>query len=577
VSKANPVVAVFVLDGAVPLYADTLRYLAWKLAGCGARIVRFGCSGVLNACTSLNSIGKSGLAATGKATVCSRCIAAQSGVEAASVFGAVEGDVPASEEAVTFLEDLRRQMEAGATAEHFLGMVYRGIEVCRIAFFDFASVTKLSHTSVLDAPARERFLAGVVDLMTLLDALERLNAHEEIDHVLYVNGNYSPNTLVRAFFERRGVPCVSVEPQPTSQSTLSKVVLVKDRLVLEPDGLLRISSVASDGAPALGPTSRVLETFGARIDGGDFNAYTSLRQDPATTEELRRLNTFLEGFTRTRAFFLSSEDELTPHIQTHGALNGGDLQSPGGFPSQADFTRYLLEKAARYPDTGFVIRLHPRMAANKRDKFESEEHVKYKTLFETVAVPENVFVIYGDSKISSYYLISVVDLVIIAWSTIGLEAVLLGKPVVSAFPACLMYPLSEFSTQPVGMAAFEAALFTQTDCGIADDDLFLRWLSRAFEGQFFTTAALRNDTRAKGRFYRSCCRRLDRLGLYGLVARLVGLMPSAGVRYDRDLLLVAKSADFAWARVRAVLAKRRLARYREAHLRLLAKYGRSSR
>ncbi len=290
-----------------------------------------------------------------------------------------------------------------------MDMSFDGIDLVRIAFFDFAIETKIAHSAVLEESALERFIAGVTDQLILLRALRRFHAEKKITHALYINGNYSLNTLIRAFFDRQGVRSISVEIAPTSQRILNKVFLNKDRMVHGPEGLLAISAIDANASSLVEDAEEVLQAFGGRIYGNEHNAYTSLRQDAAIASELATLNAFMKRFSRRHAFFLSSEDEILPHTLAHKAFNGDSnlsTLSPGGFASQTVFLQYLIQAAGQHPDIGFVIRLHPRMAANKRDPFESEEHRKYKKLLGEIDIPGNVFVLYGDSKISSYYVVS---------------------------------------------------------------------------------------------------------------------------------------------------------------------------
>jgi len=571
--ESTPVVAIFVLDGAVDLYAETSRYLAWRLASTGARVIRFGCSGALSACTSFNSINRIDLKKSDKDIICSKCKAAQSNVGAQAVFDIASSDSTASSDEEIFLSEMRDRLQKSAQVASVIDMEFEGVQVVRLAFFDFAIMTKLSHFSILDENTTTRFIAGVEDQLALLKALKRFHAQEKITHVLYINGNYSQNTLVRTFFEKLCVHCVSIEPQSTTQHVLNKVFLAKDRLVLAPEGLLAISEIDAEAAVPLRSFNEVLQTFGARIYGKDYNAYTSLQLNAETSSELARLNAFMHRFPRRHAFFLSSEDELIPHIQTHRALNNGNLFSPGDFRSQAEFTQHLLQEAGQYPEIGFVIRLHPRMAANKRDHFESEEHRKYKKLLAEVEVVDNVFVLYGDSKVSSYYVVSKSDLVITSWSTIGLEALLLGKAVISVFPTCSVFPLAAFSKQPQDKASLQAALFSKTDFGSFDDDFLIRWLAIAYEGQFFATAAPRTSNGRLGKIYQVFYRFFARHGLYSIIAMLVGLWPSAQVSRDDNVLLTRNVAGAGNTRRSLEQARNSLAEYRAKYLQQLATYG----
>lgn len=571
-----PTVAIIVLDGEVSLYAETLRYLAWKLANEGARIVRFGCTGELPTCTSLNSTNKANLAEFGKAPVCARCKTGQENISAKTVFEITPYDSTLSIEESDFLSKIRSLLQEDKNISNIMNMKFDGIDLTRLAFFDFAIQTKLSHFSVLDEINIEKFIAGVTAQLILLRALKRFYEQKKITHVLYVNGNYSLNSLIRVFFEKEGVICVNVEPQPTSQDILNKILLTKERLVLDPDGMLPASAISPNENIPVRIVEKTLQNFGKRIYGKEFNAYTSLQQDAETQAEIIQLNTFTDRYSRIHSFFLSSEDELTPHIQTHGALSNGSMGLLGDFSSQMNFTRHLLLSAANYPEVGFIVRLHPRMAVNKRDHFESEEHRKYKKLLSETVIPDNVFVIYGDSKISSYYVISESDLVIISWSTIGIEALLLNKPVISVFPAYLMYPLTDLSKQPKNKSELKAALFSATDYGVFNSDFFIRWLAMAYEGQFFATAAPRTGVDFWGKIYHIGYRFMSRHGLYDLVARMVSLWPSARVKNDDQVLLQRNRKSRSPTERNLVQIRELLSKYRLKHLQQLNNYGHGS-
>lgn len=572
--KEQSTVAVLTWDGEVYLYAESLRFLAWKLRQIGCKVVRFGCARALDACTSFNSTNKNEFAISGRNPVCERCTTAQKKISSDAIFDVEPVNLQLVAGASIFLEDLKNKLTGQRKISDVLDMRYLGFSVCRIAFFDFAIATKLSHESILDAKAMERFIAGVTDQIKLLHVFELFREKHAVTHILYVNGNYSQNTLAREYFSKFGVVCLNVEPQLTSQQTLNKVMISQSRLVLEPDGLHpQMSSEECRANFSILDGAKVLKNFGARINGGDFNAYTSLNRSSISNEELGQLEGFLNSYSRIHSFFFSSEDELTPHIQSHGALNGGKLNSPGGFNSQADFALYFLNEAAKYPQIGFVIRLHPRMAVNKRDPFESEEHIRYKNLLAGLNLPDNVMIIYGDSKISSYYVVSKSDLVIIAWSTIGLESLLLGTPVVAVFPSCLMYPITSFSHQPSTQSELEEALFCESSYGVPQDEKLLPWMSQAFETQFFATAAPRSKGGLAGKIYRVSYRSLERMRMYNLIARLIDFLFLRNIRQDPENLLSPKKPSGKLAALRKYFLKRSLSRYREKYRALLSQYG----
>lgn len=571
-------VAIICLDGAVSLYADTLSFIAWKLRDKGTDVIRFGCDGVLQTCTSLNSTGKTGISGSERESICQRCRTAQQKIITKASFEVNERDEIAGENAVRFLDEVRKRLASSNRVADVLDMSYAGLPLCRIAFFDYSIITKLAPKSNLDAISADRFIAGVNDLIKLIHAFERFRKQYDLTHIVYLNGNYTQNTLARYIFGEKGVICLSVEPQLTSQHVLNHVMLAPERLTLHPEGLFHfnVGDLPSD-KNELANTQNVLANFGARIKGADFNAYTSLDGQAIATEEVRRFEKFLKTHKRITSFFISSQDELTPHIITHGISEVANPNPLGPYRTQFEFTTYLLEEAASHPEVGFVIRLHPRMAANKRDHFESEEHRQYKSLLAGLNVPENVLVLFGDSKISSYFVISESDLVVISWSTIGLEALLLGVPVISAFPCYLMYPLTMLSKQPINQEEMERALFSDSNFGVADDKKLLGWMSMAFEGQFFVTAAPRGQGGMLGKLYRVVYRIAKKAGMLGIIYWLVNTFFLRQVVIDSERLLHRRENESSGAESYQMASQQLLTAYRDKCAQLLEEYGQKIR
>lgn len=566
-------VAIVCLDSAVSLYADTLSFVAWKLRDKEVDVIRLGCNGILETCTSINSTGKIELSGGEREKVCNRCRIAQQEIITKVSFEVSEVDTIADESVVHFLDELKERLASGNRIVDVLDMNYAGLPLCRVAFFDYSIVTKLAPESILNALSADRFVAGVNDLIKLLHAFERFQKRYDITHIVYVNGNYSQNTLARHVFGEKGVVCLSVEPQLTSQHVLNRVMLVPDRLSLHPEGLLHSDiDNLSLGKKKLVEAQNMLANFGARIKGADFNAYTSLDGKEIATKDIRCFEKFLETHNRVISFFLSSEDELTPHIVTHGVTAVANPNLLGPYSTQLEFAAYLLEKAASHPEVGIVIRLHPRMAVNKRDCFESEEHLRYKVLLAGLDVPENVFVLYGDSKISSYFVISKSNLVVISWSTIGLEALLLGAPVVSAFPCYLMYPLTVISKQPINHIDMDMALFGNSNFGVADDNKLMAWMSMAFEGQFFVTAAPRGQGGMLGKLYRAFYIFVKKTGLLSVLYWLFNIFFLRQVVIDSECLLYKKDNKASGTECFQVASCQLLTGYRNKYRMLLETY-----
>jgi hypothetical protein len=537
-SSANStlIVGVVTFDSYVGIYAETLRYISWKLKQHGCEVHRLGCDGILGACTSLNSLGDRVIDGYAKETICRDCKEAQIKIPADLVINVCSDQSLLESDATNFLNQVESTLKIHRVVSAVLEMSYQHLPMCKIAFFDFAILLKLSTSSQLSESAIARFILGLKDLLLLQQHFEKLLHSSELTHIVYVNGNYSLNTLLRMQCAQKKIVCLSIESQLTSQHILNYVLLKQDRLDLSPEALCTIDLEPKIYSEYL---SKVLENFGARITGDDFNAYTSLG-DVYDQNETKVLQSFFESYSRVHSFFMSSQDELVPHIVTHNFVSELDENCRTAFTNQFEFIQFYMAEAAKNLDIGFVIRVHPRMAVNKRDSTESADHIQYKNLFAKMRTSPNVLVILGDSKVSSYFIISKSNLVVVSWSTIGLEALMMGTPVVSVFPNNLMFPLSKFSKQPRNFEELKIALFSDSDYGRSDDMSLFSWVSMAHEGQFFQTPAPRGQGGRLGKIYRSIYRAASKFGAYDTLARLFDMICIRGATFSDDVLLKKK-------------------------------------
>jgi hypothetical protein len=534
--SAMPTVGVVTFDAYVGMYAETLRYVSWKLQRLGCTVVKVGCDGIFGACTSLNSAGKNVIDSRVKESICKTCKDSQLKMPANLVSNVSGHQAHLKQDAIDFLNEVEATLKKQLAVSSVLDMHYQQLPMCKIAFFDFGIQLKVSPTSQLNKLAIARFMLGLRDLVVLQQHLLTSVQINMLTHVVYVNGNYSLNTLVRMLCESKKIICLSIEPQLTSQHILNYIFLKQDRIELSPEALFAVNPELNINPKYL---SQVLDNFGARIIGGDFNAYTSL-SEVCNQNETEKFMHFFESHTQVHSFFMSSEDELVPHTVTHDFLNSVDEESGTAYKNQIEFTQFYLAEATKNPDIGFIVRLHPRMAVNKRDAFESAEHIRYKNLLaQTVSAP-NVLIILGDSKVSSYFIISKSNLVIVSWSTIGLEALMMGIPVVSAFPNNLMYPINKFSKQPQNFDELKRALFSHSEYGITDDMRLFNWVSMAQEGQFFPTLAPRGRGGQLGRAYRLIYRVVDKVGVYNLFALMIDKIWFSDTIFSEEILLGKK-------------------------------------
>ncbi len=175
-----------------------------------------------------------------------------------------------------------------------------------------------------------------------------------------------------------------------------------------------------------------------RFTGTGFTLYS-----PSKTNDshalLKKLN--IDSSKKLIVAYTSSLDEaLSTQIQYSG-IKVKNIPSQGPFKSQIAWLKQLVDFVERSDNYHLVVRIHPREAFDVYEK-KTSEHLKQ--LREALGGEyNNATVIWPEDKTSSYDLGELAHLVLIAWTSVGLELGRLGVPVLAAFPYC-PYPYNTF-------------------------------------------------------------------------------------------------------------------------------------
>ncbi len=131
---------------------------------------------------------------------------------------------------------------------------------------------------------------------------------------------------------------------------------------------------------------------------------------------------------------LSSYDELfAAEVSGFGWTTKGDV-----FKDQVEWVSWLYDFAASRPDVHVVIRVHPREFPVRQMGPRSDHAQLLEKVF--AQHPNNVSINLPTDGIALYELLGGADVVLIAWSSAGLEAGMLGIPVVTWFGDALLFP-----------------------------------------------------------------------------------------------------------------------------------------
>ncbi|WP_204106196.1 MULTISPECIES: hypothetical protein [Spirulina sp. CCY15215] len=186
----------------------------------------------------------------------------------------------------------------------------------------------------------------------------------------------------------------------------------------------QVQEVADDSIARLGAKS--VFVYSPSKTFGNANIYDRLR--------LSRDKKLIVAYT-------SSIDEVISMQMAAQAMGIPLDSSPQPFTTQIEWLESLIEYVEKSASLQLVIRIHPRIGSNKRDKKVSEFLTQLREKFDRPF--QNSRLIWPEDAISSYDLGEIANLVLIAWSSIGLEFARLGVPVlafsngVEYFPDCI--------------------------------------------------------------------------------------------------------------------------------------------
>lgn len=465
-------VAIVNFDAGINMYQDTSLFFK-RVLELGHEVTLLGCDKGLNRCTTIISRGTNindAWLLENKKSICRRCKNGQARLADKSSFylDPFQDGINAVQHRI--VEGLTAQQFESAST--LLAVEYDGAPLGRLAFFDFAMRNKLSHRTILNTDQVADFIEHLKDVFCVWNFIDRVLHNKNFDSVIYVNGNYSLNAVVRERMNRAGVKCWSVEYSWANSEMEKRIYLERDRLEHCRDwpGLANVQSKyfcnLRDGKTAINGLRN-------RIYGVDFNSYSS----PVRTESWDRFDQFKGRYKELVSIFVSSGDELLTHEAVYTFV-----QDTRFFKDQSEWLRFLIANAN--PEVGYVVRLHPRLKPNKRDSMQAEEYFRLSEELEAARGMPNFLIVEADDSISSYYVLLHSVLSVVSWSMMALESVALNIPTIVCFPKNMSFPIETMGPLPGDLADIRSyfkreKMPTRTQ---QHDVAMMKWLSIIYSG-----------------------------------------------------------------------------------------------
>lgn len=433
-------IGILTFDARLGMYLETLLFFK-RYFGVKNSVSILGCSGALERCTSMTSLGirvDQSFPSSLRYETCKKCKQNQRILSSNIDFRLEEkldGPNIKQEEILSAV----KSMEA-INSSSLLDIYYETIPIGRIAFYDYAMHNKIDDRVVLQKKQIIDFSSYLSDCFKVLNFVGRVLSLRKFDSIVYVNGNYSLNAVARAVFLLNNIRCWSVEYTLFNTATKKRIYLEENRLI-HSRSWPSFDKVSANYLCSIKDTQIALTGFRSRFKGVDHNSYSN----PIRSESWVNFDKFRARYRNLVSIFVSSSDELRVHEVVYGFQ-----QDKTFFENQIDWLNFLIDNSD--PNVGYLIRLHPRLKPNKRDTVEAMEYAQISQAIDRTKQMDNFYVIDSDNPISSYYILLNSSISIVSWSMMGLESAVLGIPVVACFPKNMAFPIEKMSPQPKNLA-----------------------------------------------------------------------------------------------------------------------------
>jgi hypothetical protein len=324
---------------------------------------------------------------------CAACRAVKDAVFPAAVRESFEMD-----DAVR--DRVRLGPEAGI--EELAGVAHRGIAIGKVCLPSVRHVLR-RHTLELDETTTGIYRDFLVSAANLVGRFEELLDRVKPSVAVLFNGVIFPEATAREVARRRGLRTVTYEVGFREQSAFFSHGLAPE-FPLDVPGDFRLTDAEE----------RRFDAHLRRRFGGDF-AMGGIRFWP----EMKPLG---EPFESRAA----RHRQVVP-IFTNTVFDTSQVSANTVFGSMFEWLGGTLEAARSYPDTLFVVRAHP--DEFRRGVARSAERVGDWLRERGYSGMENLLFIPPTEHVSSYELVGRAKFCVVYNSTIGLEAAVLGVPV----------------------------------------------------------------------------------------------------------------------------------------------------
>ncbi|MBS0289693.1 MAG: hypothetical protein JSS07_06630 [Proteobacteria bacterium] len=317
---------------------------------------------------------------------------------------------------------------------------YEGLHIGKICAGEVIRTRKKNALDFVNPEECAALRQYILSALTNYLAFKKLSSIVKVGHVAFY-GDYAPIIPVAYLAHQNKIPVTNIANASIGNVKRSQVVLMS--AYSAHDYFLRLKHWEEMKQYPLTP-GQVIDISKDLFERFYSNLFTVFSPNKTQFAQDLLAQFKLNPSRKTIVAFTSSLDEVfAVRLQYEGVgLNVEAFSDTGPFKNQIDWLKHLSEYVEHHDEYQLLIRIHPREGFDGYQVIESEHLMALRQAFADKQY-QHVHIIWPCDKISSYDLAEIADLVVVAWTSLGLEVARLGVPVLAAF-RYTAYPFGEF-------------------------------------------------------------------------------------------------------------------------------------
>lgn len=433
------------------LHSSVEAVLAEQLSRDGHNVIVVRCKGLLNHfCPAMSEAGLPQDSETSrKEQICSKCISRGKNIDSEYGFNSITLDSYSDSRDVETINSWKSKLRT----ETWSDFEVENIPLGRIAAYEFLLTNKLN-SRIIPNNLWPHYLGQFINTANTYLSMQRLILDQKPEGIIVHNSLYSSNRIVVKIAEQLDIPTfhlgVGTDLKHYGDS-FSLYSSIQDEIELNTSVGWKIASTQPLTEERVKP---VIENFLQAAKSKSAFTYSSKVEGTKPSELITQLG-ISKNLPVCVALLSSADERFAADLVGALPYSLAELDTLN-FNSQIDWVKYLIELFSKRGDIQLVIRVHPRLFPNKREKVLSEAGQELKEAFSVL--PDNVKINWPEDNIALYDLAQITDVCLNATSSAGGELLALGIPVVCHEPERLFAYPREFNIVPAGISDYESAI-----------------------------------------------------------------------------------------------------------------------